>query len=191
MHQDEALSVLEIYDGVHDTTNPSLKTNKFQVEYSSAPLINTLALLEGHNSMDSLVAAALQTIYEEKYFPKSLPWSSFSPHKHLLCSEYIDLGTIDITNKNLCKQDDVTLVSTSSFSILIDVSKNHNPTFVPCILLWRWIGLPNGKVDLAQRVTQRMSPCGIISQDSMKRWSGSSTTSIRIMHQQRCTSVEH
>ncbi|KAI5062120.1 hypothetical protein GOP47_0022659 [Adiantum capillus-veneris] len=50
--------------------------------------------------MDSLVTAALQTIDEEKDFYESVP---------NVCLEHTDLGTIDITNKNLCEQDDATL----------------------------------------------------------------------------------
>ncbi len=105
MHQDEALSVLAVYAGLHGTTNPTQDV-EIQLDFSSAPTTRMLALPEAHNSMDSLVSAALMSIEENKEAYEMVPESSFAPHQRLTCSDHKNLGSIDITNKNLSEEDD-------------------------------------------------------------------------------------
>lgn len=117
MHQDEALSVLAIYAGMRDTTNPKEDTS-IQLDYSSSNLTTMLALPEVHSSMDSLVSAALVSIKESEEFYNSVPESSFTPHKRLMTSDRTGLGSIDITNKTLCDEDDASVVSALNISTL-------------------------------------------------------------------------
>ena len=107
MHQDETLSVLSMYDGLRDTSNPTTKST-FQIDFDDKSMTDALAFPTQHQTLEELVATTLVCINQNKEFYQSVPKERFHPHVPLTVSSRSDMGSIDLTIEALAANDEAT-----------------------------------------------------------------------------------